>query len=122
MNAFRYQAIERSGKSVEGLIEADDRRSALRLLTERGLFPSNLEASTNGDAPARLLPSEQLPIASARPGRRIKRKDVTAFTREMSALLGAAIPIPQALDGLGEEEENPAMKAVVLKVSESVRN
>ncbi|HTL55062.1 MAG TPA: type II secretion system F family protein [Candidatus Limnocylindrales bacterium] len=121
MNAFRYQAIERSGKSVEGLIEADDRRSALRLLTERGLFPSNLEASTNGDAPARLLPSEQLPIASARLGRRIKRKDVTAFTREMSALLGAAIPIPQALDGLGEEEENPAMKAVVLKVSESVR-
>src|ERR1041385_4019053 len=44
MNAFRYQAIERSGKSVEGVIEADDRRSALRLLSEQGLFPSNLAA------------------------------------------------------------------------------
>ena len=39
----------------------------------------------------------------------------------MSALLGAAIPIPQALDGLGEEEENPALREVVLKIADSVR-
>ena len=51
----------------------------------------------------------------------ISRKDITAFTREMSSLLGASIPIPQALDGLGEEEESPALRAVVLKISDSVR-
>ena len=39
----------------------------------------------------------------------------------MGALLSAGIPIPQALDGLGEEEESPALKAVVLKISDSVR-
>jgi len=39
----------------------------------------------------------------------------------MGALLGAAIPIPQALDGLGEEEENPALRTVVLKIADSVR-
>ena len=94
MNAFRYHAIERSGKSVEGVIEADDRRSALRLLSEQGLFPSNLEASANGERAARLSQSQHLSTPSARPGRRIKRKDVTAFTREMSALLASAIPIP----------------------------
>jgi type II secretory pathway component PulF len=38
----------------------------------------------------------------------------------MSALLGAAIPIPQALDGLAEEE-NPALRDVILKLAESVR-
>jgi type II secretory pathway component PulF len=43
------------------------------------------------------------------------------LTREISALLGAAIPIPQALDSLGEEEENPALKAVVLRIADSVR-
>ncbi len=52
---------------------------------------------------------------------RVKRKEITAFTRELSALLGAAIPIPQALDGLGEEEENPGLRAMVLGLSESVR-
>src|SRR2546425_11395401 len=63
----------------------------------------------------------ETPRAEVRFGQRIKRKEITAFTREMAALLGAAIPIPQALDGLGEEEENPALRAVVLKISDSVR-
>jgi general secretion pathway protein F len=121
MNTFRYQAIEGNGRSVEGVIEADDRKSALRLLGERGLFPSNLETTTNADARTRLLKTVGGAVPAARSGRRIKRKDVTAFTREISALLGAAIPIPQALDGLGEEEENLALRAVILKVSDSVR-
>lgn len=121
MNAFRYQAIERGGRAIEGIIEADDRKSALRLLGERGLFPSSLEASANGEPRPHLLHPASTSVPSAHAGRRIKRKDITAFTREISALLGAAIPIPQALDGLGEEEENPAMRAVVLQISESVR-
>ena len=45
---------------------------------------------------------------------RIKRKEVTAFTRELATLLGAAIPIPSALEGLGTEEENEALRGVVL--------
>jgi general secretion pathway protein F len=39
----------------------------------------------------------------------------------MSALLGAAIPIPQALDSLGEEEENLALRAVVLNLADALR-
>lgn len=54
-------------------------------------------------------------------GGRVKRKEITTFTRGMSALLGAAIPIPQALDGLAEEEENPVMKDAVLRIAEAVR-
>ena len=39
----------------------------------------------------------------------------------MAALLAAAVPIPQALDGLGEEEENHSLREVVLRISDSVR-
>ena len=100
MNAFRYHAIESNGSSVEGVIEADDRKSARKLLGERGLFPSNLEASSNGEARVQASKPTGRVVPSGRSVRRIKRKDITAFTREISALLGAAIPIPQALDGL----------------------
>jgi type II secretory pathway component PulF len=58
---------------------------------------------------------------SIRAAGRVSGKDITAFTREMGALLAAAIPIPQALDGLGEEEENLALRAIVLKIADSVR-
>jgi general secretion pathway protein F len=123
MNAFRYQAIELGGAPVQGVIEAEDRKSALQLLGKRGLFPSNLEmCSATEKAPAAAaLPLTEAPPANVRYGNRIRRKEITAFTREMAALLGAAIPIPQALDGLGEEEENPALRQVVLQIADSVR-
>ena len=122
MTAFRYEAIETGGAPVQGVIEAEDRKSALQLLGRRGLFPSTLEtSSSNGGA---FAPTGAVELSQSQEqhfGRRIRRKEITAFTREMSALLSAAIPIPQALNGLGEQEENPALREVVLKISEAVR-
>ena len=125
MTAFRYRAIEGSGTSVGGVIEAEDRKTALRLLGDRGLFPSSLEvapaaggATSNGKATQGDL--SNLRVQPGAFAKRVSRKEITAFTREMSALLGAAIPIPQALDGLAEEE-NPALRDVIAKVAETVR-
>lgn len=120
MNTFRYQAIEAGGNAVAGVIEAEDRRMALQLLGQRKLFPSSLELVDGVAKPAKALAKTSEKVAGSR-GRRIRRKDITAFTREISALLVAAIPIPQALDSLGEEEENAALRAVVQQIAEAVR-
>jgi len=122
MNAFRYQAIEAGGASVRGVIEAEDRKSALRLLGQRGLFPSNLEAcAANGAVAAAPVAASEAPATVAGRRRSISRKDITAFTRELSALVGAGIPIPQALDSLGAEEENLAFREVILSIADSVQ-
>ena len=122
MTSFRYQGIEGNGTPVQGLIEAEDRKAALYLLGKQGLFPSNLEAATPAATPASPGVAQPEPGAG-QPifGKRIKRKEITAFTREMGSLLGAGISIPQALDGLGEQEENPVFREVVLRLGESVR-
>jgi general secretion pathway protein F len=122
MSEFRYQAVEGNGANVAGVIEADDRKSALRLLGQRGLFPSNLELNLTNGATVSAAPKTKTDQPGGFSfGNRVKRKDITALTREISALLGAAIPIPQALDSLGEEEENPALKEMILKIADSVR-
>jgi type II secretory pathway component PulF len=120
MTAFRYQAIEGTGTAVGGVVEAEDRKSALQLLGQRGLFPSSLEISASPDAGGETGAGSDVRRGAGALVKRIARKDITAFTREMSALLGAAIPIPQALDGLAEEE-NPALREVVSKLADSVR-
>ena len=120
MTSFRYQAFGGNGAVVGGVIEAEDRKSALQQLGSRGLFPSTLEIAPSRSAD---VPNGAGGLSRATPaglGNRITRKEVTAFTREMSALLGAAIPIPQALDGLAEEE-NQALREVVVKIADSVR-
>jgi len=130
MNAFRYQAIEAGGASVRGVIEAEDRKAALRLLNQRGLFPSNLElcktnGNGNGNGAAAVVTAAPIIVApaSAPAGRRkgISRKDISAFTRELSALVAAGIPIPQALDSLGSEEENLTFREVILSIAASVQ-
>ncbi len=60
------------------------------------------------------------PIPQRRP-RKIRRRDITAFTREIAALLDASIPIPQALESLGQKETNPALRQTVLHLADSVR-
>ena len=119
MNLFRYQAIETTGAPVAGTIEAEDRKAALRLLGERGLFPSALElcaAQAGGGTSTAAKTNLDLSI-----GKGVGRKQITAFTYEMSALLAAGIPIPQALEGLGEHEKNPVLRATILEISDSVR-
>src|SRR6266513_1095838 len=124
MTKFRYHAIEGSGASVKGMIEAEDRQSAIHLLSGRGLFPSQLEVCSQDGNGKLFGAAEGLPDDRRQPlrfCRRVKRQAITAVTREIASLLGAGIPIPQALQGLGQEEENPALKKVILGVSESVR-
>ena len=124
MNAFRYQAVENGGANVRGVIEAEDRRAALRLLGERGLFPSNLElCAANGSAKGAVASSLTAGTAQPSTGRRkrITRKDITAFTRELAALVSAGIPIPQALDSLGAEEENANFRDVLLAIAGAVQ-
>lgn len=119
MTSFRYQAIAANGSRVSGTIDAEDRKSALQLLGEQGLFPSALDACIQkSDTPAAGASS---PPGAALFGGRVKRKDITAFTREMASLLEAAIPIPQALDGLAEEEESVPLRSLLQELSESVR-
>lgn len=122
MTAFRYQAIEVNGTAVTGVVEAADRKTALSNLGARGLFPSSLEICAAGEGNgAATVPLKESAAKPIRFGQRVKRKEITAFTREMAALLGAAIPIPQALEGLGDVEENPMLRSIILSISESVR-
>ncbi|HZV34790.1 MAG TPA: type II secretion system F family protein, partial [Verrucomicrobiae bacterium] len=119
MNTFRYHASESGGQSASGVIEAEDRKSALQLLGKRGLFPSHLELCSNEIAsPSATAPASHFEF---RFGSAVKRKQITAFTREMQALLAAAIPIPQALDSLGQEEQNPVLRGVLLSIADSIR-
>jgi general secretion pathway protein G len=63
MNAFRYQAVMVDGRPEHGVIEAEDRRRALQLLGQRGLFPSSLESCTLENAAVVATAMDGLPAS-----------------------------------------------------------
>lgn len=139
MPYFEYTAIARDGSQVSGKIEAASREGALGSLDAQGLFPSRLVAAKSGSAISQKAPiasapksskastpatATSLPSASESSGglfQRVRRKDITAFTREISALLEAAIPISKALHSLGEKEHNPKLQELILGLAEAVK-
>lgn len=124
MNSFRYQAVSTKGHPTRGTVQATDRRSALQQLTRQGLFPSTLELCPSTDTPPKTQPTTPLdttPTPNTRRPHKIRRREITAFTREIAALLDASIPIPQALESLGQEETNNALRQTVLHLADSVR-
>jgi type II secretory pathway component PulF len=121
--SFRYQAIGSDGVAASGVIEAEDRRTALRKLSDRGLFPSTLQFETAdaGDAArARTdIEADEEPVAIGR----VSRKEITAFTRQMATLLEATIPIPQALESLADQGDGGGggLRRVIEDVASRVR-
>jgi general secretion pathway protein F len=109
MPVFAYRAIQTNGTSTEGKIEAGGRQDAARLIEQRGLTPVKL-VETSSEAPARNGKKLSLP-ATGHALFRSKRVNFAAledFTRSLSSLLAANVPLSRALTILYKEASQPA--------------
>ena len=110
MKRYNYNAKEKdTGKVVKGSIQADTERLAGRLLVEQGLIPESIveEGTTN-------------PFTKF--NNRITGKDRIMFTRQLSTLVGAGLPLSASLRTVVEQTENKGMQAVgeeILAATES---
>lgn len=111
MPVFEYKAIRSNGASTEGRIDAGGRQDAARLLEQQGLTPVRV-AETAG-APARTAngsktaPAGKWSISS----KRVSFAALEDFTRSLSSLLAANVPLSRALTILYKETSHPAAAA-----------
>lgn len=108
MPAYRYLALDGDGRRQRDVIQAESERHARQLLRERGLFPREVQASG--------------PVRGAR-GRdaRLDANSRTDFTRQLATLVGAAIPLAEALQMLERQSRQAALKALLLDLLGQVR-
>jgi general secretion pathway protein F len=116
---FQYRAVDPQGKVVEGTIEAGEVPAVVARLHDRGLIPINIGAST-GEA-ARAKPRLSMPTLPAMGKKRIKGRDLLVLTQELSALVGAGLPLDRSLATLAELADNPELKRVVSDVLHAVQ-
>jgi type II secretory pathway component PulF len=108
MPVFQYKALQTDGSVTQGTIEAEARQEALRLIEGRGFQPINLTASagTNGHSDKKIAAATMpaLPWAS----KKISGRTLENFTRLLSSLLAAGVPLSRALVILHKEASTPA--------------
>ncbi len=110
MKAYTYRARNMTGRIVEGTIHAANENAVYRQLSEEHLTPVAIQpaAEKKTGLMARFFPGG------------VKDEDLIVFSRQLSAMLKAGIPILQSLDILRNQAEKPAFKDVLTKVSSSV--
>ena len=86
MKRFSYEAKDQStGKIVKATVQADTENAAAKLLLSQGFTPRSIkETSEEGNLLAQVT-------------NRITIKDRVVFTRQLSTLIGAGLPLTQSL-------------------------
>jgi len=102
MKKFRYEAKDNSGKKSSGKVEAQDKSGAARLLKSRNLFILKLIEETPG----------LFATLSAKINRRVSTKELANFTRQLSTMITAGLPLTEALQIL-RSQASPTLSSVV---------
>lgn len=116
MGTFQYRAADAQGKVVEGTLEAPEAAGVVAKLQERGLIPIRVAQAGAGKAPGRAVR-----LALPRGGRKPGSRELLAFTQELSALVGAGLPLDRALATVRELSDNPEVERIVGDVLTAVR-
>ncbi|MFO1380667.1 MAG: type II secretion system inner membrane protein GspF [Chitinivorax sp.] len=112
MPGFRYEVVEQaSGKTLRGVLEADNARLARQQLRERGLLVTGLDEIVAESGKGSFLQRQRGGVSLAQ---------LAMLTRQLSTLLDAGLTIEQALQVLIEQAENPRESEVVAAVRSEI--
>lgn len=112
MPKFAYKGRRGGGELVQGSLEGIDAGAVADILIGQGVVPIEIRESKAGQA------SAAIEIDFFKP--KVGHIDLLLFSRQLHTLLKAGVPIMRALTGLQESAINPAMKAVIKDVRESL--
>lgn len=102
MPLFSYQATNSSGKTVQGTLSATDKQSALSLMAKQGLKPISVEIKSDVKKGGKGFFKPKIKIG-----------DLVLFTRQLSTMVSAGVPLLRSLTTMRDQVENPTLKEVI---------
>ncbi len=111
MRRFNYEAKDATtGKVVKAVVQAESENEAAKLLISQGFRPLKIkEANSEDNIFARLTG-------------RITTKDRVVFTRQLSTLIAAGLPLSQSLRTVLDQTQNRRLRDVVQEIIVSVES
>src|SRR5450432_669898 len=121
MPVWAYKGIDSRGKSVSGAKDADSPKTLRAAMRRDGVIVTDVVEARAGKSAKNAHGTglkTQVDLGGLFGG--VKKPEVAAFTRQMSTLLKAGIPLSEALGALFDQIENPRLKSVVGEVRSKV--
>ena len=115
MSTYRYEAVNDGGKTVAGLIEAESMDHANDLLGARGLSPLSMRDETAA-ARSPLWDKIALLLNTVHP------EELILYTKQLSTMLKAGIPILRVVDILENQSDNLRLKDISRQIGLDIRS
>ena len=106
MAIFNYVATSADGKKTDkGTVNANDEKAALEALKRRGLKQLSVTEAKKGFSFESLLKNNS-----------VKSDDLVIFTRQLSAMVGAGVPLLRSLGSLEQHSESEPLRKILTAV------
>ncbi len=109
---FKYKIKTQTGEILEGAVEAPNENVAVITLQSKGYTILSLNATDKGI----------LSVDISKYFSKASNKDVVLFTRQLSTLIDADMPLAEGLRTLAKQVEKPSLRKIFTDVSESVES
>ena len=114
MPVFEYKGLTTDGRDTHGFIDAENSQGAKLKLRKSGVFPTEVSEESARRA-------EEGTAVSHRILRRVKKQEVTVFTRQLATLLAAGLPLMEGLSATIDHVDDTVLKRTITKIREDVR-
>lgn len=115
MTKFEYTAFDKSGGKVDGVVEATDKNSATTIIHNQGLKPLIVKPYKKKFNPNNI----QVPLIS---NRKVKTRDLVIFTRQLSTMINAGVPLVKSLATMQAQTDNDFFKTIISEVTKDVES
>lgn len=106
---FTYKAKDKTGKIVQGKIQAETEKQALDILHSQEIFVLTLESGRN-----------EIKI-NLNFRKKVSLKDKIIFTKQLAMMVRGGLPLVEALKALEEQTENEVFRKAILKITTDVQ-
>lgn len=92
------------GKRVSSEVQAQDEESAAQAITAQGLAPLEITPTETSSSPGRIFLN------------RVRTKDKVIFSRQLSTLINAGLPLVQSLRTVDKQTTSKPLRAIIQKI------
>jgi type IV pilus assembly protein PilC len=112
---FKYKAQTKDGRSISGTYEASNRDALIAALARQGAKPILIEVDTSQKKGG-------FKFSGSLGKPKVRLRELMIFTRQLSTMVSAGVPLTRALSTLQEQAETKYFKTVIADITKEVES
>src|SRR5690606_17464994 len=105
MAFYAWTAMDTAGKTRRGTLQAEGQKQVRQMLREQKLMPVSINETR-----------EVAAAGNANAGAKLSTPLLSMFTRQLSTLVNAALPLESALKAIAKQTEDKKLAAMVVDI------